>query len=71
MSGGGRLCGGADRDKVVVAPLLVCRQLRRPTRDARPDVRTRALPINITVVAQCFLSNQWNNSKSTLRYGKR
>jgi hypothetical protein len=49
-SGGGRPCGGADRDKVVVAPLLVCRQLRRPTRDARPDVRTRALQIFIGTV---------------------
>jgi hypothetical protein len=44
MSGGGRPCGGADRDKVVVGPLLMCRQLKRPTQDARPDVRTRALP---------------------------
>jgi hypothetical protein len=47
-SGGERLCGGADRDKAVVGPLLVRRHLRRPTRDARPDARTRALPLHNT-----------------------
>jgi hypothetical protein len=40
MNGGGRLCGGADRDKVVVAPYLCVASsgVRRGTR-----VRTSGL----------------------------